>query len=99
MDDLLTWIKHDSWMTRISSFFLRAMLAFLPAIPIPLVAGIIATTYSVPVALFISLGGSVFGSICMFFLCRYAFQRKALNQVQNGNGLMDFFNYSSAMAL
>lgn len=91
MDDLLNWIQHDSWMTRISSFFLMAMLAFIPAVPIPLVVGIIAATYSIPVALFISLGGTVFGSICMFFLCRYAFQGIALKQVQKRKRLDGFF--------
>ncbi|MFJ7736200.1 TVP38/TMEM64 family protein [Lysinibacillus sp. NPDC097287] len=91
MDELLNWLQHDSWMTRISSFLLMAMLAFLPAIPIPLVAGIIAATYSVPVALFISLGGTIFGSICMFYLCRYGFQMVALKQVQKWQRLDGFF--------
>ncbi|MEG0260678.1 MAG: TVP38/TMEM64 family protein [Lysinibacillus sp.] len=91
MNNLLDWLQHDSWLTRISSFLLMAMLAFLPAIPIPLVAGIIATTFPTPIALFISLGGTVFGSICMFYLCRYGLQRVALKQVQKWQRLDGFF--------
>ena len=91
MNELLDWLQHDSWSTRVTSFFLMALLAFLPAVPIPLVAGIIGTAYPLPVALFISLGGTVFGSICMFFLCRYAFQRIALKQVQKWQRLDGFF--------
>ncbi|KOS68674.1 hypothetical protein AEA09_09050 [Lysinibacillus contaminans] len=91
MNNLLDWLQHDTWLTRVSSFFIMAMLAFVPAVPIPLVAGIIGTTYPFPVALFISLGGTVFGSICMFFLCRYAFQRIALKQVQKWQRLDGFF--------
>lgn len=91
MNNLLNWLQQDSWMTRVSSFFLMAILAFIPAMPIPLVTGIIATTSSFPVALFISLGGTVFGSACMFYLCRYGFQRIALKQVQKWQRLAGFF--------
>lgn len=91
MNELLDWLQHDSWSTRVTSFFLMTMLAFVPAVPIPLVAGIIGTAYPFPVALFISLGGTVFGSICMFYLCRYALQRIALKQVQKWQRLDGFF--------
>lgn len=91
MNELLEWLQHDAWSTSITSFFLMAMLAFIPAVPIPLVVGIIGAAYSFPVALFISLGGTVFGSICMFFLCRYAFQRIALKQVRKWQRLGGFF--------
>ena len=91
MNNLLDWLQHDSWITRGSSFFLMAILAFIPAIPIPLVAGIIGTTFPFPMALFISLGGTVFGSVCMFYLCRYGFQRIALKQVQKWQRLNGFF--------
>lgn len=91
INTLLDWLQQDSWMTASVSFFIMAILAFFPAIPIPIVAGIIATTYSIPVALFISLGGTVFGSICMFYLCRYGFQRIALKQVKKWQRLDGFF--------
>lgn len=68
-----------------------AMLAFVPAVPIPLVAGIVGAAYPFPVALFICLGGTIFGSICMFFLCRYVFQRIALKQVRKWQRLDGFF--------
>lgn len=91
MDNHLEWLQNDTWITRTGSFFLMAILAFVPAFPIPLVAGIIGTTYPFPIALFISLGGTVFGSICMFFLCRYALQRMALKQVRKWQRLDGFF--------
>lgn len=91
MIELYDWLHHDAWLTSVTSFLLMAMLAFVPAVPIPLVAGIIGATYPFPVALFISLGGTVFGSICMFCLCRTALQQIALKQVRKWQRLDGFF--------
>lgn len=91
MVELFDWLQYDTWLTRITGFLLIAMLAFVPAAPIPLVAGIVGATYSLPVAMCISLGGTIFGSICMFGLCRTAFQRIALKQVQKWQRLDGFF--------
>lgn len=92
MNELLNWLQHDAWLTRVTSFLLMTVLAFIPAMPIPFVAGIIGTAYPFPVALFISLGGTVFGSICLFYLCRYAFQGIALKQIQKWKRLDGFFH-------
>ena len=91
MVEFFNWLQYDTWWASIICFFLLALLAFVPATPIPLVAGIIGTSYPFPVALCISLGGTVLGSILMFFLCRTAFQKIALKQVQRWQRLDGFF--------
>ena len=91
MIEFLDWLQYDTWWASIISFLLIALLAFVPAAPIPLVAGIIGTAYPFPVALCISLGGTVLGSISMFFLCRTTFQKIALKQVQKWQRLDGFF--------
>lgn len=74
------------------SFLLMAILAFFPAMPIPLVAGIIGSIFPMPVALIINMGGNVLGSLCMYILSKTILKKFALRKLSNFKKLTGFFN-------
>ncbi|WP_332645623.1 TVP38/TMEM64 family protein [Lysinibacillus sp. 54212] len=73
------------------SFLLMVILAFIPAMPIPLVASIIGNIFSIPVALTINLGGNVLGSCLMFLLSRTSFKKFAEQKMNKWKSVTGFF--------
>lgn len=63
------------------SFFIMAALAFVPAVPIPMLAGLVGTSFPFWQALIINVGGTVVGCIGMFLLCRYVLRRWSRKQM------------------
>jgi len=88
----LDWLQVPTLWSAISSFFIMSALAFIPAVPIPLIASIIAVNYPFIVALLISLGGTLFGSICFYYLARYSLQNYALRKITQWKSIDGFFN-------
>lgn len=72
-------LQGDSPYVAVVSFFIMIVLAFVPAMPIPVIAGIVGAKFPFWLALLINLGGTVIGCIGMFLLCRYFLQRWSRN--------------------
>ncbi|MEQ6353191.1 VTT domain-containing protein [Lysinibacillus sp. M3] len=92
MKVLLDWLQVPSLWSAITSFFIMSALAFIPAVPIPLLASIIASSYPFIIALIISLGGTLFGSICMYYVARYVLQKYALRKITQWKSIHGFFD-------
>lgn len=92
MKTFLDWLQVPTLYSAITGFLIMSVLAFIPAVPIPLFASFIATNYPFIVALLISLGGTIFGSICMYYLARYTFQNYALRKITQWKSINGFFN-------
>ncbi|WP_431028344.1 TVP38/TMEM64 family protein [Lysinibacillus sp. LZ02] len=89
---LLGLIEGNSLFTAWFGFVLMTVLAFVPAMPIPLIASAIGAQYSIPIALLINLGGTVCGSVLMFITCRYFLQDWALRKVSKWHSVTGFFH-------
>ncbi|MEG0385498.1 MAG: VTT domain-containing protein [Solibacillus sp.] len=86
----MDWIEKSSasvW----GSFLIMVGLAFVPAMPIPLIVGYIATNQPFWLALLISLGGTTVGCIGMFYLSRTILARWARKKVAAYARLDGFF--------
>lgn len=75
------WLTTDSPYAGVASFFVMAALAFVPAMPIPVIAGIIGANFPFWLALLINVGGTVTGCVGMFFVCRYYLRRWSRKQM------------------
>ena len=78
----LSMLQEDTTVAAAISFFLMVVIAFIPAMPIPVIAGAIATTFGFWPALFISWGGSTIGALLMFCLSRFLFHKKVVRLSQ-----------------
>ncbi|MER2106870.1 MAG: TVP38/TMEM64 family protein [Solibacillus sp.] len=78
---MMEWLNTDSPYAGVASFFVMAALAFVPAMPIPVIAGIIGANFPFWLALLINVGGTVTGCVGMFFVCRYYLQRWSRKQM------------------
>ncbi|QQZ10954.1 TVP38/TMEM64 family protein [Heyndrickxia vini] len=74
-EGMLHLIESGESMAIIISLLFVALLVFFPVMPFALVAGIIGSVFGVWLGAIISLCGSVFGSMIMFFMARYGFQQ------------------------
>jgi len=74
---LLNAIQEGTFLSAINAFLIMIFLAFIPAMPLPLVTAIFGTTFDFWTTLFISWGGSTVGAFCMFLLSRFIFQERA----------------------
>lgn len=83
-------IEGQSWLAAVASFLVMAGLAFVPAVPIPVIAGIVGANYPLVLALLINVGGTVAGCIGMFYVCRYFLQRWATKQLVRYQSLAHF---------
>lgn len=73
-EEMLYLIESGERTAIIISFIFVAMLVFFPIIPFAIVAGIIGSVFGVWNGVLISLGGSLMGTMVMFFMARYGFQ-------------------------
>ncbi|WP_157764793.1 TVP38/TMEM64 family protein [Solibacillus sp. R5-41] len=85
--DLVEESSASVWI----SFLIMVGLAFVPAMPIPLIVGIIAANQPFWLALLISLGGTTVGCIGMFYLSRTILARWARKKVAAYARLNGFF--------
>ncbi|MBL5801323.1 TVP38/TMEM64 family protein [Bacillus sporothermodurans] len=82
-EGMLHLIESGESTAIIISLLFVALLVFFPVTPFAIVAGIIGSVFGVWTGSIISLCGSVFGSLIMFFVARYGFQQwvqKVLNK-------------------
>lgn len=97
----MNWVEVGSESIWIS-FLLMVGLAFVPAVPIPLIVGFIATNHPFWLALFISLGGTTVGCIGMFYLSRTVLAHWARKKVVSSsklNGFMTLLNRNAFLAI
>lgn len=85
-------LEFSPLLAAMFSFITMALLAFIPAMPIPLVAGFIGHYFSFPVALTINLIGNVVGSLCMYYLSKNMLMNFAIRYTNKWKKLQGFFN-------
>ena len=78
---LLSLVQEGTFFSAIISFVLMIFISFIPAMPIPVIAGAIGTAFGFWPALFISWIGSTFGSVLMLLFARFLFQKHALKYI------------------
>ena len=93
MVEINEWIEAGHVLAGFVSFLIMVVLSFVPAFPIPLIAGMIAATFDFKTALLISWGGTVVGASLMFLLVRYFFQNWALGKIERWKKINGFFHF------
>jgi uncharacterized membrane protein YdjX (TVP38/TMEM64 family) len=86
-NNLLSLLQEDTVFSAVISFVLMIIIAFIPAIPIPVIAGAIGTAFGFWPALLISWGGSSLGAFLMFLVLRFLFRKKVLRYIEGNNRL------------
>ncbi|MGE8204412.1 TVP38/TMEM64 family protein [Heyndrickxia sp. NPDC080065] len=74
-ETMLHLIESGESTAIIISLLFVALLVFFPIIPFAVVAGLIGSVFGVWMGSLISLCGSLIGTMLMFFMARYGFQR------------------------
>jgi uncharacterized membrane protein YdjX (TVP38/TMEM64 family) len=77
-NDWIAFIQQGSEYSLGIGFLIMIILAFIPAVPIPFFAGIMAATFGFWPALLMNWGGATIGAILMFLVTRFLFQKRAL---------------------
>lgn len=98
----MEWLNMNSPYAGIISFFLMAALAFVPAMPIPVVAGVIGANFPFWLALLINIGGTVTGCVGMFFICRTylrRWSRKQMHRYKASTGFLSLLDQNPFVAV
>lgn len=98
----LSLLQEGTIVSAVFSFVLMIVIAFIPAMPIPVITGAIGTAFGFWPALFISWGGSTIGAMLMFFVSRFLFHKKALSYAQGHKritGMLHFLETNGFLAV
>jgi uncharacterized membrane protein YdjX (TVP38/TMEM64 family) len=101
-DALLHIIKEGGTPAILGSILIIAICVFFPLVPFPVLAGIIGAVFGTFQGVFISLIGSMAGTMGFFFLSRYGFRDTAqsrLNKYPKMKEYEEFLNNNSFMAI
>lgn len=99
---MMDWLDFNSPYAVLTSFLAMALLAFIPAAPIPVVAAGIGAAFPFWQALLINVGGTVIGCAGMFLLCRFMLQRwsrKLLQRYHASTGFLRLLDRNPFVAL
>jgi uncharacterized membrane protein YdjX (TVP38/TMEM64 family) len=99
---LLHIIKEGGTPAILGSILIIAICVFFPLIPFPVLAGIIGAVFGTFQGVFISLIGSMAGTMGFFFLSRYGFRDTAqsrLNKYPKVKEYEEFLNKNSFIAI
>ena len=78
MEPLLNSLTNsNTYLSIVLQFFIMVAVSFIPFAPIPLLATIIGTNHSFFIGLCINLGGTVIGSIILYWLSKNILRRHA----------------------
>lgn len=80
-DELLTLISAGGILSIFISILFVAICVFFPAIPFPVLAGVIGGVYGTSQGVFISLTGAMAGTMGFFYLSRYGFRDYAQSKL------------------
>lgn len=100
--NLLHYIEGNPLRSAAYSFFIMIFLAFIPAVPIPVMAGAIGMALGFWPALFINWLGSTVGAVLMFLGARYLFQKQVhqyLSRHQKTEKMIQFFEKNAFIAI
>jgi uncharacterized membrane protein YdjX (TVP38/TMEM64 family) len=81
-DSLLNLIQKGGSLSIVISMLFVAICVFFPIIPFPVLAGTIGAVFGTTQGLFISLTGSMIGTMGFFFLSRYGFRDFAQDKLR-----------------
>jgi len=101
-DELLQLVKYGGTLSIFISMLLVAICVFFPVIPFPVLAGVIGAVFGVTQGVFISLAGSMVGTMGFFFLSRYGFRdwaEETLTKYPKVLEYEDFLNRNSFIAI
>ncbi|MFD0051001.1 TVP38/TMEM64 family protein [Actinomycetes bacterium NPDC127524] len=100
--DILLFLQEGTLWSGVLSFLLMMVLAFIPAMPIPVVASAIGAVFGFWPAFLISWGGAVAGALLMFILSRFLFRNKAYGMIKKykkADALLHFIENNAFLSL
>lgn len=86
-------IKEGGSTAIIISVILVAICVFFPIIPFPILAGMIGAVFGTFHGVIVSLTGSMVGTMCFFFLCRYGFKDWAQAKLKSYPKVQEYENF------
>ncbi|MCM3669757.1 VTT domain-containing protein [Mesobacillus maritimus] len=101
-DTLVSIVETGSFYAIPISIVFVSLLVFFPVLPYPILAGMIGSVFGIWVGLGISLIGIAFGTMVMFMLARFGFQKwtqQTLNKYPKVKAYEGMFNQNAFLGI